>query len=1418
MSRIFLSHSSRDNRQAIALRQWLVEQDRRLTNDIFLDLHRDVGIKAGERWQEALRRANTRCEAVVCLLSSNWESSDYCRLEFLTARQLNKKIICARLEPTSDGDITADFQHCDLFGDGAMTGIDIGDGAPVAFTSDGLYRLRAGILAAGVGANSFEWPPATDPDRAPYRGWDPLDHDDAAVFFGRDAEILAGLDALRGMRAARVDTLFVVQGPSGTGKSSFLRAGLLPRLRRDDRDFVLLDIVRPQRDVLTSNTGLAQSIHATRIHLGLGGPTLLDVKRACRRGEAERLRAWLREVQATASGRLLAAPAEAALPTLVLPVDQAEELFSVDAGDEATVFLELIAGLSQPVDPAGNDDNDDNDPASRLGLIVALTIRTDRYEELKKAPQLDGVGRVVFDQLKPMPRTQFKDVITGPAARATQARRPLTIDPALVSQLLEDCTEGSDALPLLALTLERLFEDCRHEPSAHDPDGDPEAQQPAPHLTLADYASMGGVGHVVHTEIDRILSRDPEQRQHELELLRAAFIPWLATINPDNDEPLRRIARWTDLPEPSRPLLEKLIERRLLVRDKRNDEVVVEVALESLLRQWDDLCAWLAEERDDLKHADALDRDTTAWEASGRDDAWLLHGTRLADAENLLRKPGFDEHLARTRDYVQVSRQREDEQRNNELREAQAHAEALEKRSTTLRRVLAATAVIAVIAVVAAVIAVVNTGKTREALNQSQKRYYQATAVRLANDGEAILAGQLPGSDVQGLQEILAAQILDPNYGSAIFDAAVERFSTVKLIDTGTKVNFTAISPDGRHLATSSDDVKVRFWSADTGRQEGDPVEGGNGIAYSPDGTLLAAGRGKGKGGSAQLWNSLTHQHIRTLTGPTGSTTRIVVSPHGDLVAAGDGDGTAWIWNTATGAVLHKLTVDTRAEADNRAVYGIAFSPTMPMLATGGTDGVVRTWNTDTGALIHEFGNQGLVESLSFSPDGNTLAVGGDLKAVALIDPSDGSIKYQDPAQPPLVQPDPVLADAFSPVGSGYPVMSVGSNGTVHQWGRWVGGQTLTDRPLPGKAGRVQNLAFSADGERLTAGSDDGLLRLWNPTLGQPEFATADASDIQYRVAFDGTGAGYASSELISGVITLWSSTTGLPAGTPLDTGSAVEGMAFRPGTQQLVVAVKDALQLWDANSRKLVSTLHPSQGPLGTLAVSRDGLIAATGDGGDVEIWNADTEARTHLLTTHFDKVTGVNFSGDGRRLAVIGYVGTGKPDGSVDPTVRIFEPASGAPITSISTPKADRVALNPDGHRLVTGGIDGSVLLWNTDTGKLDHTQPGHIGEVNAVAFSPDGTYIASGGDDSSLRMSDAASGKAIGKSMTMVYSVDSLAFSPDGRRLVTGGASVQLWPAVASAQDLCDKLTANMSPEQWQHWVAPDIPYQPTCPKLR
>ena len=662
-------------------------------SEIFLDIDRDSGIPAGVRWREALQTASSRCEAVICLLSANWSGSKECRLEYDSAMELHKQMFCARLEPSAGDELTAQWQRCDLFGHGPTTSIDGGGGAPVVFASDGLYRLLKGIRGAGISADSFRWPPRDDPDRAPYRGWEPLAEVDAAVFFGRDAEIVLGLDALRGMRTAGIKNLFVVLGPSGAGKSSFLRAGLLPRLRRDDRRFVVLDIVRPERAALTGNSGLAQSIYTSRLGLGLPQPALDEITTACTT-DAGRVRELLAECQRAAQARLLDRDAGTPPPTLVLPVDQAEELFTADAGPQATQFLQLISTLARG--------------ATGLGLIVAATIRTDRYEAMQTAPELVGLQTVTFNDLKPMPANHFKDVITGPAARATLAGHRLSLDPDLVAQLLADCTEGADTLPILSLTLARLI--AQHGSSGR--------------LTLQHYREMGGMKNIVQTEIDDILSDDPDQRRNQLDWLRAAFIPWLATINPDNDQPMRRFARYCDLPEPSRPLIDALVAKRLMVKDTRGDDTVVEVALESLLRQWDALDGWLRDQRHNLKAADDLERTAAGWRANHDNAAWLLEGSRLADAATLVNSPGFRQRLEPTHDYLNASYHREnqrraaDEQhRQAELEAAQerarnaqdrqataeAHTATLRKRSKVLRRVLAATAIVAVIAVAGAV-------------------------------------------------------------------------------------------------------------------------------------------------------------------------------------------------------------------------------------------------------------------------------------------------------------------------------------------------------------------------------------------------------------------------------------------------------------------------------------------------------------------------------------------------------------------------------------------------------------------------------------------------------------------------------------------------------------------------------------------
>jgi hypothetical protein len=626
MSRIFLSHSSKDNFEAIALQNWLAAEG---WDDVFLDLDSQRGIAAGERWERALHAAATRCEAVVFLVSANWLASGWCLKEYALARGLNKKLFAVLIDPTKliadlPPELTGVWQVVDLTSGQDLKLLPVRlpgshEERHVGYSQSGLLRLKHGLEKAGLDPKFFPWPPEHEPNRKPYRGLKPLEAEDAGIFFGRDAPIVEAIDRLRGLAAGAPPRLFVVIGASGAGKSSFLRAGLLPRLARDDAHFLSLPVIRPERAALTGESGLVNAVAAAQPKRPRA-----DVRAAIHSGAAA-LRQLLAELVKASAARRVAGDEAERPPAVVIAVDQAEELFRVEGRQESETLLALLGELASGTDPA---------------VIVAFAIRSDSYDELEHAKSLEGLRQTV-QPLLPMPRGTFAEVIEGPALRVDEAGGKLGIDPRLTERLLAEIGAGggSDALPLLAFTLEQLYLDYGQTGS----------------LKLAHYEAIGGLRGAIDAAVERVLmradadARIPRDYDARLALLRRGLIPWLAGIDPDSKTPRRNIARRSDIPPEAAPLIDLLIAERLLSSDTHIERfpdggetrvATIEPAHEALLRQWGLLDSWLEEDFGLLTTLEGVRRAARDWDANLRREAWLAHrGQRLIEAQALSTRP-----------------------------------------------------------------------------------------------------------------------------------------------------------------------------------------------------------------------------------------------------------------------------------------------------------------------------------------------------------------------------------------------------------------------------------------------------------------------------------------------------------------------------------------------------------------------------------------------------------------------------------------------------------------------------------------------------------------------------------------------------------------------------------------------------------
>ena len=573
MAQVFISHSSLDAEQAKSMLEWL--QGHGFTNS-FLDFDKYAGFPPGSQWERMLYREIDRAQAIILILTKNWFSSKWCFAEYTQARALGNKKIFPVIE-TSLSDIIASFeeQAIDLVND----------------RERGLERLAKELEEVVRHAHhNYIW----NRTRPPYPGLMYFDEPDAAIFFGRDDYIDKLTGILEQNRRTGGKKLILVLGTSGSGKSSLLRAGLVPFLKQDERHWLVSSPFRPQSAPLDRLAlALAQ--------LG-GGKDRLTWQDAFRAQHPTQAIGDLAS-DLLASRRVVEAQ-------ILITVDQAEELFSVTPKEECDRFLSILDILLD----------------EKLPFFALMGMRSDYLGLFQDSP---FGARAAFEpfSLKPMPIAHVRDIIKGPADLVG-----IEVDDELITAAMIDA-KTDDALPLLAFALRELYELCRDS-------GKLTLQSyRAVAKTLGEDEDISPLENAVRQKAEEVLGKlQLAPRDDRESILKQAFLN-MVQVSADG-EYVRRRASFDELPPATHELIYQLRDARLLVMREQGKSV--EVAHEALLRKWPRLRSLLKGEKEFLSGKTQLQEHMREWRKAPdkQKNGALLSGLRLTRAQTwLLEKP-----------------------------------------------------------------------------------------------------------------------------------------------------------------------------------------------------------------------------------------------------------------------------------------------------------------------------------------------------------------------------------------------------------------------------------------------------------------------------------------------------------------------------------------------------------------------------------------------------------------------------------------------------------------------------------------------------------------------------------------------------------------------------------------------------------
>ena len=1127
----------------------------------------------------------------------------------------------------------------------------------------------------------------------PYAGLAAFQEADAARFFGRDRDV-AGL-------VTQLDRqhLVAVAGASGAGKSSFVRAGLLPALKRSGERWEAF-VVRPGRDPLAALAGVILSIPRDGRAAEPPEPGAREALRDTLRDYPGYLGAALRE-----HGRRQRA-------RVVLFVDQFEELYALTADRAAReAFVRCLEGVA-------------DDASSPLRVVLAL--RSDFLDRVAEDRAFTSEITRALLLLPGMGREELRQTLVRPL-EATDYRFE---DDALVDAMLDALARSRGPLPLLQFAAARLW-DARDRARKI--------------ITRRSHDELGGVAGALTTHADAVIAALGAGQQRLARAVLTALV---------SEERTRAIVSLSDLCALGgdgiaiAEVVQRLADTRLLLTETGADgDPSVELVHESLIDGWPRLGRWIEEDREEAAFRGRLRGAAREWERQARADDLLWRGPVADDAAHRLGLAlGGDDQGGRALP-PSGSRDRD-------------YLEAVVDLATRARRRRrrAAIAAVTLLGACAALVSIFGLWARREAARADEEALSARHESVLARNAGRMAAAREHDADptlvLALVRELEPSPSNLPQRWEALARWALYQGVAEVVLDHPQAVAAAAPSPDGTRIVTASASDVARVWRADG---TGEPVllrghrDWVTWAAWSHDSKRIVT---TSADHTARVWNAADGAPLAVLTGHEGRLARAAWSPDDARIATASIDRTARVWSSDGSGQPLVLA------GHEGPVSSAEWSPDGRHLVTASVDRTVRVWSADgAGQPLVLAGHEGPVSSAEWSPDGQHLVTAsvdktarvwnadgsGNARVVAVHDDWLGEASWSpdgtriataswdktariwnvDGSGQVLVltgHQGAVVAACFGPTGSTLITASV--DGTARVWDAGGAGRV---RQLVGHKDVVNAAVESPDGTRVVTASEDGTARVWRlDGRGAPVVLAGHAGRV--------TSAAWSPD---SAAVVTGSADRTARVGSADGSGpwrvlaghqDAVLSVAWSLDGARIVTASADGTaRVWSADGAGPPLVLAGHGDRVNSAAWSPDGarIVTASHDR-TARVWSADGAGQPLVLAGHEDKVFSAAWSPDGARIVTTSWDHTARvwsADGSGPPLV-----LTGHESVVVSGSPGGHGAWSPDGARIVTASDDKTLRVWSAATGAALVILRAPDLDASSVSFSPDGTELLS------------------------------------------------------------------------------------------